>query len=423
MKKIFVLVFFIIGINVIAQNVLDRVVAVINNETILKSELDFRVNYLAARSNLDPNDNDLQVKVLNQMIEEKLLYVQAELDSIQVPDERVDAQLDQQMNYFISQYGSREKVEQIYGMSIERIKREFRDDVRKEMMAQTVQQQKFGMIDVTRNEVHDFFEEFQDSLGLIPEKVELQHIFVNPKGGDKAKAAAKEKAKMILDSLKKGGDFAELAKQYSDDPGSASQGGDLGFVKRGVFFPEFEAAAFSLEPGQISGIVESPVGYHIIELLERRGESIHTRHVLIKVKGDDDSDLRTIEFLTDIRDSILSGEKNFEYYANEYSDDKETANYGGTLGTFEMSQLDKNLLTIVEKLKPGEISFPKRLNIDRDIYGYHIVKLVNRVPEHQASLEQDFEDIKRLAEFRKKQKLYEKWISKLKDDIYWEIKI
>ena len=422
MKKIFF--FLLFTVTVFAQEkVIDKVVAVVDNEIILKSELNYQVNWTAARQNLDPKDETLQKNVLNQMIEERLLYAQAELDSVEVSDDQIEAQLESQLNYFIRQYGSQENVEKVYGMKLDKIKRELRDDVKKSLMAQMLQQQKFGKIEVSRREVADFFNEHRDSLGVIPERFTLQHIFINPKGGERVKKAARVKAQMILDSLKNGGDFAALAEEYSEDPGSASRGGDLGYVKRGVFFPEFEAAAYALNIGQISGIVESPVGYHIIELLDRRGESIHTRHILIKIKSDDQADLKAIELLNELRDSIESGANTFEYYAEKYSDDKTSSKLGGDLGAFEVSQLDDKMKEYVYKLEKGEISFPKRLDVDQSTYGFHIVKVKDRVREHKADLEKDFDDIKRIAEFNKKQKLYNEWLEEIKKNIYWEIRI
>lgn len=226
-----------------------------------------------------------------------------------------------------------------------------------------------------------------------------------------------------MDSIKNGADFAALAKKYSDDPGSAAKGGELGFVKRGVFFPEFEAAAFQLEEGELSEVVESPVGFHIIQMLERRGESIKTRHILVKVKSDEEADFRAIEQLNEIRDSLMQGEKSFEYFARKYSDDEETAKLGGKLGTFEVSQLDQTLRDRVYGMSIGEISFPKRLELDNKSYGYHIIKVINRTPEHKATLEGDYDELKRLAMYHKRQKLYTEWINELKDKIYWEVRI
>jgi peptidyl-prolyl cis-trans isomerase SurA len=406
-----------------AQEVLDKVVAIVGDEIILKSELDYQTTYRAAQRNLDPNDENLRKQILNEEIEKKLLYAQAEIDSIEVSDEEVESQLDYQLNFFTQQYGSRERLESAYGMSIERIRRELRDETRKNLMAQTVQNQKFGMIDVSRKEVEDFFETYKDSLGLIPEKFEIAHVFINPKANERVTKKAKDFAQSLLDTIRAGGDFAKLAKEYSDDPGSAKLGGDLGYVKRGVFFPEFERAAFALADGQISEVVKSPVGFHIIQLIERRGESINTRHILIKIKNDDDADLESITFLSDIRDSILSEQNTFAYFARKYSDDKETAKFGGKLGKFEVGQLDKSLLDQVYKLKIGEISFPKRLNLDSGEYGFHIIKLIDRTPEHLPNIDSDYEDIKRLVIFDKRQKLYLKWMSQLKNQIFWEIRL
>lgn len=422
MKKIFFILLVIAGV-INAQQAIDKIIAVVDNEIILQSELDFRTNMEAAQKNLNPADINLRRQILNAMIEEKLLYAQAELDSITVTDDQVKQRLEDQMNYFIQQYGSRDKLEQIYGMPFEKIKRSLQDDTRKGLMSYMLQQKKFGQLDATRKEVEDFFETFRDSLPDVQEKFVIQHIFQNPKTGERIKKRAKDFALSLLDSLKNGADFASLAKKYSDDTGNASQGGDLGSVKRGALVPEFEAVAFALAPNQISGLVETVFGFHIIQLLERRGESIHCRHILIKVKSDEESDLKAIEFLTDLRDSVVRGKNTIEYYARKYSDDKESAKLGGELGTFEASQLDKSLLDVIYKLKEGEISFPKRLEVDRNVYGYHIVKLKKRIPAHKANLDIDYPEVKRIAEYYKKQKLYTKWMDEIKNKIYWEVKL
>ncbi|OGU62361.1 MAG: parvulin peptidyl-prolyl isomerase [Ignavibacteria bacterium RBG_13_36_8] len=422
MRRLIFILLFWAAASIFGQEVLDKIIAVVDNEIILESELDYQVNMIAAQRQLDANDPKLRNQILNSLIEEKLLYAQAELDSITVSETEVDRQLDMQINYIIQQYGSRERIEEIYGMSLDKIRRELREDVRKNIMAQMVQNKKFGQVEVSRKKVEDFYNEFQDSLGVIPEKFEIAHIFLNPKAGSKLKNKAREFALSLLDSLKNGVDFAKLARKYSDDPGSSSSGGDLGFVKRGVFYPEFEAAAFGLNLGEISGLIESPVGFHIIELLERRGETIHARHILVKVKSDDEADLRAIEMLTEIRDSIVQNKNTFTYYSEKYSDDKNSARLGGVLGTFETGQLDKSLLDQIYKLKEGEIGYPKRLQVDNNTYGFHIIKLVRRIPEHKPNLETDYDELKRLADYNKKQELYVDWMKELKNQIYWEIK-
>lgn len=422
MKKYFIL-FALTFATLQAQQVIDKIVAVVDNEIILKSELEFRTAMEAAQRNLDPADTKYREVILNQLIEEKLLYAQAELDSIVVKDEQISETLDNQIRYMTQQYGSQERIEQMYGMPIEKIKRSLRDDTRKSLMAQMLQQKKFGEVQTTRKEVEEFFEQYKDSLGIVPEKYEIAHIFQNPKTGERIKKKARDLAEALLDSVKKGADFAALAKKYSDDPGSAPQGGDLGFAKRGVFLPEFEATAFALAPNQISGIVETLFGFHIIQLIERRGESIHARHILIKPKADDQADLQSIDFLTEIRDSIISGKNTFGYFAKKYSDDKESAKFNGELGIFEKSQLEKSVIDQIYKMKEGDIGYPKRMELDRNTYGYHILKLIKRIPEHRANLEQDFNEVKRLAEYYKKQKMYSQWMKELKDRIFWEIRL
>ncbi len=423
MRK-FIVVFFIFNISLVfSQDVIDKIVAVVDNEVILQSELDFQVAMCAAQRKLNPDDPKLKKQLLDKLIEDKLLYAEAILDSIEVSDDDVNRQLDQVINYYTQQYGSKDRLEKAYGMSTEKIRREMREDTKKNLMAEMLKNQKFGQVDVTRREVKDFFDKYADSLGFISEKFEIAHIFINPKANDKLKQKAKAFAQTLLDSIRNGADFAELAKKNSDDPGSAKEGGDLGFVKRGVFYPEFEAAALKLKKGEISNVIESPVGFHIIELLDRRGESIHARHILIKPKSDDAADLNAIEKLSEIRDSILAGKHDFAYYAAKYSDDKETAKFGGVLGTFEVGQLEKSLLDQVYKLDEGEVGFPKRLEVGNGEYGFHILKLIKRTPAHKPSLETDYEEIKKITEFKKREKLFATWIDEIKQKIYWEVRI
>lgn len=423
MKIILSLLMILIASVSYSQQDLDKVVAVVDNEIILKSELDFQVSLYAAQRQMDPNSKALREQILNSIIEEKLLYAQAEIDSIIVSEDEVEQRINYQINMLSQQLGSLANVEKQYGMSIERIKRELRDDVKKNVMIQRLQERNFGNISVTYPEVKEFFTLYKDSLGTIPEKVTIYHIFANPKASEKIKTKFRDKTQAILDSIKAGSDFAEMAKKYSDDPGSAAAGGDLGFVKKGVFYPEFEAAAFKLKQGEISQVIESPVGFHIIQLIEKRGESINCRHILIKVKADDKADLNTIDFLNAVRDSIIKGKGTFQDYAKKYSEDKETAPFGGELGTFYINQLDKPLLDAIGKLKEGDIGFPRRLEYSQGVYGYHIVYLKSRIPQHQPDLQMDYDELKRLAIEYKKQKKYQDWISELKKKIFWEIRL
>ena len=421
--KILSILILIVGHLFAQAGVIDKVVAVVDNEIILQSELDFQASVYASQRGMDPKSPELRTQLLNAMIDEKLVYAQAELDSITVTDAEVAQRIEYQIQVLKQQYGSEASIEKMYGMSLEKIKRELRDDVRKNLMVQRLREKNFAPVEASRREVEEFYQNYRDSLGMIPEKLRIFHIFRNPKTTDRLKKQYQDFARAVLDSIKQGSSFEEMAKKYSEDPGSKAYGGDLGFVKKGVFYPQFEAAAYALEVGQLSDVVETPVGYHIIELLERRGESIHTRHILFKFKTDEGADLEAIEFLTELRDSVVNEVNTFQYYAKRYSEDKETAPFSGDLGTFYLNQLDKNLLDVVSKLKQGEISFPKRIDYAQGIYGYHIVYLQSRVPQHPASLEEDYAELKRLADEYKKQKQYETWVASLRNKIYWEVRL
>lgn len=402
-----------------AKPVLDEIVAVVGNQIILKSELDYQVQLAAYQNKLNPDDPTLRKRILDAMIDDKLIYTQAILDSVTVSDEDVSRQLDQRIQNLINQVGSKEKVEQLYGMSISKIRNEFQEDMRRQLMIQKEKEDKFGDLKVSPLEVREFYNEYKDSLQEVPEQVTLSHIFIVPKPSEKAKKEAYAKAEALEDSLKHGANFAELAKKYSQDPGSAPDGGDLGWASRGQFVPEFEHAVYALKPGEISGIVETQFGYHIIQLLQRRGDLVHARHILIKIPvlpSDNDS---VITFLDTLRERAMHG-KSFALLAREYSEDKNTKDLGGDLGTVSIDQLEPSFRKTVDTLKVGEISTPVRVNVG-DSYGYHIVYLRNRIAAHKINLNEDYARLEQMALTMKQNQAYEKWIAQLKKQVYWKI--
>lgn len=406
-----------------AQNkpVLDKIVAVVGNEIILKSELDYQVQLLAYQNKLDANDPSLRSRVLEGLVDDKLILAQAILDSVTVADDEVNRELDSRIQNLIKQLGSQEKVEEVYGMSINKIRSEFRDEMRKQLIIQKLKQQKFGDMKVSSVDVRDFYGTYKDSIPEIPEQVTLSHIFMVPKQSEKARADAYSEAKAILDSLRNGADFAEFAKKYSQDPGSASSGGDLGWANRGQFVLEFEHAVYALKPGEISDIVETQFGLHIIQLVERRGDLVHARHILIKIphlKSDDDS---VKVFLDSLRARAMRGES-FATLASEYSQDQDTREIGGDLGTVTLDQLKDNpaFLDTVRNMKIGEISEPIKVIFGKS-YGYNIVYLRNRIPAHKVNVDQDYDRLSNMALSMKQNDAYLKWIDQLKKQIYCKI--
>ncbi|CUS85754.1 Parvulin-like peptidyl-prolyl isomerase [Candidatus Kryptonium thompsonii] len=272
------------------QKVLDRIVAIVGNEVILESDLNYQTYIFAIQNNLNPNDPNLKRYVLEEMINDKLILTRAIEDTIVVSDDEVDRQIEAQVQALVRQYGSERRLEEIYGMPLGRIKRELREDVKKRLMIEKLKQQKFGTLTVSGYEVEQFYNTYKDSLPEVPETVELYHIMMIPKPVDSVEQAIYQKAKSILDSIRAGGDFKYFAETYSDDKATAKDGGDLGWVRRGMFVKEFEEAVFRLQEGQISDVVRTQFGYHIIQLIERRGEQVHPRHILFKIPLTEESD-------------------------------------------------------------------------------------------------------------------------------------
>lgn len=398
--------------------VLDRIVAVVGNEMILESELNAQVQFFVFNNRIDPKTPGLKEQVLQSMINEKLIVAKAIEDSVTVTDDEVSQQLEAVIQQRVQQVGSESKLEELYGMPMSRIKREFRDEMRKNLLAQKLQQQKFGNAQIGRLEVEEFYDTYKDSLGQVPEEVELARIFIRPKFDSSAVMVARQKLEALQDSLKAGVEFAELAKRHSEDPGSAAQGGDLGFVRRGQFVKEFETAVFSLKEGETSDIVETQFGLHLIQLLERRGEAVHARHILIRISRTESSDQATIDLLDSLRQKALAGES-FAELAKKYSEDDQTASIGGALGTFELEQLDKNLYAAVQPLQAGDISKPVRVEYGTS-YGYQIVFVKKRTPAHEPTLEHDYHRIETVALNYKRNKDYTAWLDDLKKSIYWD---
>jgi len=402
--------------------VIDRVVAVVGREYILQSDLDDQTNYYAFANRIDPTAPGLKEQILEAMINKKLILERAMEDStISVREEDVTAQLDQLIAQRVQQAGSEKKLEEVYGMPLAKMKREFRDETRKELMVQQMQQNKFGDITATKREIEDFYALYKDSLPSVPEEMEIYHIFRLPKVTESAKKLSMGKAQRILDSIKAGGDFAQFAHRYSEDPGTKEYGGDLGFARRGQFFREFEEAIFSLKENQFANIVETPVGLHIMQLLERRGESVHVRHILFKIQLDSSQVELTKVFLVGLRDSVHNGAQ-FTDLAKRYSEDKETTPLGGYLGKFTVTQFDKVLLQVVKDMKEGAISDPIEVEYSAS-KGYHIVYLKRRIPEHKMNLQDDWKRVEQLATGTKRNNEYQKWIDQLHKDLYWESRL
>ncbi len=406
-----------------AQNVLDKIVAVVDREVITLSDLMFTVQQLALQNRMDPNSKELQDRVLDGMINDKLVLAQAIEDSVVVSDDEVSDRLVQQIQRLTYQAGGQEELEKMYGMTVGRMKRDynFREMIRKQMLVQKIQQQRQAALTVSRREVEEFFTTYKDSIPKVPKEFELSHIYIEPKPDSSVLQAVYMKAAAIAESIKAGGNFADFAKRYSSDA-SASNGGDLGFARRGSFVKEFEEVAFALQVNEVSRPVRSQFGYHIIQMLERRGDAIHTRHILFPIQMSQANDDSVIAQLNRIRSRAAAGE-NFGMLARKYSEDPDTKDVGGDLGRIAQDQLvGASYEEFVKNAKPGDISEPMKLTVQSK-YGFHIVMVRSVTPEHAINLNDDYKRLEQLTLQFKLTNNYQAWVDELRKTIYWEKKL
>ncbi|NUN68658.1 MAG: peptidylprolyl isomerase [Bacteroidetes bacterium] len=405
-----------------AQQSLDRIIAVVDREVITESDLNFTVQQLAMQNRLDPKSRELRERVLDGMINDKLVLAQAIEDSVIVTDEEVTERLEQQISRMVYQVGGQEKLEEAYGMTVNRMKRDFqfRELIRKQMLVQKIQQQRQMQLTVSRREVEEFFTTYKDSIPPVPMEYELSHIYVEPKPDSLTLKATVARIQAIADSIKAGGDFALFAKRYSSD-GSADQGGDLGFARRGSFVKEFEEVAFTLSVNEVSKPVKTQFGYHIIQLVERRGDAVRTRHILFPLEMSQANDDSAVALLGRLRAEALKGES-FGFLARMNSEDPDTKDIGGDLGRVSAEQLDPAFADFVKSAKAGDISEPRKLTVQNK-YGYHIIFVRSITPEHTINLKDDYKRLEQLSLQFKLSTTYEQWVEELRKNIYWEKKL
>lgn len=406
----------------LAQQVLDGIAAIVGDEIILRTELLQTAQGFAIQMGIDPATQPkkfakLKKDVLNNLINEKVLLAKAKEDTITVDDQRVEAALEGRIQELIKRLGSKEKVEAYFGAPINKIKRDYREDIRDQLIVQTLQQKKLGTVQISRSEVKKFYKTMKDSLPERKPMVKLRHILLEVRPGKKARERAMAQIREVQSKLRQGESFEKLAKQYSEDPATAGRGGDLGFVERGTLFHSFEETAFSLKPGEISDVVETPVGLHLIQMIEKRGDKVRVRHILIRLETTPQDEKAVIDTLNMIRNKTLAGE-DFAKLAKEYSQDTSTKEQGGDLGWMPLEQLQiEAFKNAVDTLKTGQISRPFKTR-----FGYHIVKLEGKKTARKFSLKEDWDQIREWALNAKRQRILNQWINDLKKNIYIEIK-
>ncbi len=400
----------------------DRVLAVVGYDIILESDLQYQMQLYARQNQLSQISPAIAQQIFQQLLTEKIIYARAEQDSITVKEDEIGKELEFRIKNMVEQLGSEKKVEEVYGMSIGKIKIALKEDLLKKMKSDKLKRKKFqGATKVTDKDVNEFYATYKDSLPPAKEEFELAHIYMQRKITDAEKQLAKEKALRILDSIKSGVDFSELAKRNSDDKASAVNGGDLGYSKKGVFVKEFEETLYTLNIGEVSEIVETEYGYHIIKLNDKKGDLVKSQHILVAYPKLESSDLETISFLNDLKSRIESKKTTFEEAAKQYSQDVSSNQKGGYLGLVQIDRLDSLTFDAIKNLDSMHISNPLKTSEERD-YGFELIKVINKVPAHKITLEQDYDKIKKLATLFKENSEMEKWVEEIKKTVYVDVK-
>ena len=410
---------FFCGFLLSQQNILlDRVAAVVDDKIVLLSDVVLAANALAAQENVNPcvspkKYNDLLLKASESMIEQLVIIKMAEVDSVTVLEKDVEKALNRQIDNIISQSGSKEAAEQILGKKISDFKRSYKDDMEGKLIAEKYTNQLTMDIQITRPEIESFFSIYKDSIPSFPKEHEVRHILFEIKPSKKSIEETKSVALSVIDKIKNGMSFEEAAKEYSEDTGSKENGGYLGIVSRGTFVKEFEKAAFTLEINKISEPVQTSFGFHIIEVLERSGEKVGARHILIKTKTTDEDKENTYQNSLKIYQKIQT-KNNFISSALEYSNDESTKENGGYLGWIDSEYYQvKELASVIKNIEKNVCSAPILTN-----FGYHLIWVDEIKEGGPPNLKENWIELEGMALNKKKSDWYSNWIKEIKTKVY-----
>ncbi len=432
MKKISLLVFYMLFLSLHSlfsqdTEIIDRVIATVGSKVVLKSDVEIQLLQARQRGELVEN---IRCDIFEDLLFQKLLLNQAMLDSIEVSEKEIEAQLSMRLETFIEQMGSQENLENYYNKSIFEIKNMFYDIVEDQLLSQQMQYTITEGITITPAEVRDFYLTInKDSLPLIDTKIEYQKIRIYPVISEEERQIAYDKIeefrKKIEDGTKK---FETIAIMYSEDSYSATKGGELGFMGRGELDPEFAATAFLLEKDEVSEVIETQFGLHIIKNVERRGEKINCKHILISPKVSVAAKIEARNRLDSIKSLLLVDSITFENAALFFSEDKDTYKSEGKVinpysgdTKFDIEKIDPRIRVVLDKMKPNEISKPNEIMDETGKICYEIYKLKSKSEPHVANLEQDYEEIRALALQDKQNTAIDKWIRNKQRLVYINI--
>lgn len=419
--------FFILfgSIDLSAQpKLVDEIVAVVGAEIVLYSDIQIQKNQIKAQGYTgDLTDCD----VLEEILFEKIMLNQAKVDSLEVSDEMVESELNKRIDVFVRQIGSIEALEKYYGKSIAQIREEFFEALKDQLLVQRMESEIGSDLNVTPSDVQKFFNAIpKDSLPFINASVEMAMIAKFPKPTVEEVERVRNRLRSFKDAVEKGQDeFETLAALYSDDPGSASRGGNLGLKPRGTWVPEFDAVAFSLREGEISAPFKTDYGYHIMQLLEMRGQLYDANHILMVPKISSEGLITARVELDSIRTLVLRDSVSFALAAARFSDHERSKNQNGAMVNpqtgstiYEMDELEPTVFLTIDTLAKGELSKPVFFEDVSREKGYRIIKLVNRTNPHRANLTDDYQILQRMASEKYRAENMDRWMRRRIDETY-----
>ncbi len=408
--------------------VVDEVVAVVGSKPVLLSDIENQYLQYRAQGGIRGSAKETKCHIMESSLFSKLLLNQAELDSVEVTDKQVDGELERRIRYYIQQIGSKEKLEEYFKKPLHEIKEELRGVISDQMKVEMTQQKITKDIKITPSEVRNFFNELPiDSIPLVNTEYIIGQIIRKPKVGLAEEIEVKEKLRTLRKRIMNGESFSTLAVLYSEDPGSAAKGGEVGLFGRGELYPEYEAAAFKLKPGEISDIVKSKAGYHIIQLIERRGDFINTRHILLMPKVSPFELAKASKELDSVYTLLQKGSLSFEEAVQKISDDPNKINGGLMINPqsqnnrWDPEQLDPKVLYAVDKLEPGQFSKPMIYKSEDDKDAYRILYLKERTKPHRANIKDDYDRLQNWALDKKKSEALREWVGRKLAETYIRI--
>lgn len=408
--------------------VIDRVVAVVGQNIILQSDIEAQYMQLRLQGGIQGSASSIRCEILEDLMFRKLMLNQAEMDSITVTDEQVNAEVDRLVRYFISQLGSQENLEKYYKKSMSAIKEELFRMRKDQMLEEQVQQAMLANVEVTPGEVRKCYYDIpHDSVPMVNSKYEIAHIVKKPAITLEQKLEVKDRLYKMRKRILDGERFSTLALLYSEDPGSAKKGGELGFHGRGEFAPEFEAAAFNLRDGEISEVIETEFGFHIIQMIERRGEFVNVRHILLTVKVSPEALQEAYDELDSIAKLINNDSITFDEAVRKFSDENDkisggilvNPNTGSTL--FDASELDQQVSFTINRMQVGELSEPVPMKTDDNKDAYRLLYLKRKTAPHKANLKDDYTLIRDWAMQQKREEIINKWIANKSQKAYIKV--